>query len=65
MKHEPIGAERREAERAVLKEIAETVVTKIEHTAEKCPECGSTDYHHMDGCEVCLSCGFTPCGAHF
>jgi hypothetical protein len=63
-KPQKLGAERREAERSVVKEIARAAVAKIEGTANVCPECGSADYHHIDGCEVCMSCGFSPCGVH-
>jgi ribosomal protein L37AE/L43A len=52
-------AERRERERAAVREIANTG-----RAANVCPECGSADYHHVDGCMVCLSCGFSPCGVH-
>ena len=55
-----LGAERREAEQAVIEEIQE----KSGRTANVCPDCGSADYHHVDGCMVCLSCGFSPCGVH-
>jgi uncharacterized Zn finger protein (UPF0148 family) len=55
-----LGAETREAERAAFEEIRETAG----RTANACPECGSTDYHHVDGCMICLSCGFSPCGVH-
>jgi ribosomal protein L37AE/L43A len=56
MKYEPrkpvrLG-ERRETEREVVAEAA------------TCPECGSTDYHHIDGCMLCQSCGYSPCGVH-
>jgi hypothetical protein len=65
MKYEPrkpqkLGAETREAEKAVLGEIRET----RGRAANVCPECGSADYHHVDGCEVCMSCSFSPCGVH-
>jgi hypothetical protein len=55
-------AERRETERAVIREIEE--VNLHGRLLESCPECGSADYHHVDGCMVCLSCGYTPCGVH-
>jgi hypothetical protein len=64
MKHKPRKpeclAERREMERAVVKEIEETAG----QTANVCPECGSADYHYLEGCMICLSCGFSPCGVH-
>ncbi|MDR1379581.1 MAG: hypothetical protein LBJ36_11120 [Synergistaceae bacterium] len=53
-----LEAETREAERAVIAEIEEL----HGRTANVCPECGSTNYHHVDGCMVCQSCGFSPCG---
>jgi ribosomal protein L37AE/L43A len=61
MKYEPrkparLGAERRETERAVIAEM------KTEK--ETCPECGSADYHMVEGCHLCRSCGYTPCGVH-
>jgi hypothetical protein len=59
-KPQKLGAETREAEKAVLEEIRETAG----RAANVCPECGSADYHHVDGCEVCMSCGYTPCGVH-
>jgi hypothetical protein len=68
MKYEPRRpvslAERRDRERYIVKEIAESVAEYESGRAEVCPECGSKDYHHVDGCMVCLSCGWTPCGVH-
>ena len=27
----------------------------------QCPKCGGADLHHLEGCEVCGSCGFSKC----
>jgi ribosomal protein L37AE/L43A len=71
MKYEPRRpvslAERREVERSAVQEIARAVVAKVEGTGRTenvCPECGSADYHHVDGCMLCSSCGYSPCGVH-
>jgi hypothetical protein len=55
-----VPAEARSRERAVLMEIRET----HGRAANVCPECGSADWHHVDGCMVCFSCGYSPCGVH-
>jgi ribosomal protein L32 len=60
MKHEPrkpqkLGAEAREAERAVLEEI-----NLHSRTLEKCPECGEKLVRD-GGCMTCLSCGWNAC----
>jgi hypothetical protein len=53
-----LKAETREAERTIIAEIEEL----HGRTANVCPECESAQYVHQDGCMICLSCGFSPCG---
>lgn len=33
-----------------------------ERNKEKCPECGSTEYHVDSGCWKCPACGYSKCG---
>jgi ribonucleoside-diphosphate reductase alpha chain len=33
-----------------------------EHKKEKCPECGSENYHADSGCWSCPDCGYAKCG---
>lgn len=70
MKYEPRKpislAECRERERAVVKEIAETIVAEIEdtnlhsRTLTECPECGGKLVRES-GCMTCLGCGWNAC----
>ena len=32
---------------------------KTELTGEKCPSCGSENYVHEAGCDICKDCGFS------
>lgn len=32
---------------------------KSESMGEKCPNCGSVNYHHVGGCDLCADCGFS------
>jgi hypothetical protein len=69
MKYEPRKpvnlAERREAQKATVAEIIHAGRADVSAPAgEKCPECGSAEYHHVEGCKVCFSCGYSPCGVH-
>lgn len=32
-----------------------------EATKESCPECGSVEYHLLEGCRTCSACGYSKC----
>ncbi|GHV45307.1 hypothetical protein FACS1894204_04090 [Synergistales bacterium] len=60
-----LGAERREREASVLRDLGATAsVARVGVNKERCPDCGSEEYYPEGGCMVCKSCGYTPCGAH-
>jgi ribosomal protein L37AE/L43A len=56
--------EPRKPVRLVERQPAEKAKAEVKEAAnrETCPECGSTDYHMVEGCHLCRSCGYTPCG---
>jgi hypothetical protein len=57
-KPQKLGAERRETERAVIREIEE--VNLHGRLLESCPECGSK-LAHEGGCASCQACGWNAC----
>ncbi|GHV36394.1 hypothetical protein FACS1894187_10930 [Synergistales bacterium] len=60
-----LGAERREREASVLRDVEATAsVARVSVNKKKCPDCGSEHYYPKSGCMVCEVCGYTPCGVH-
>jgi hypothetical protein len=56
MKYEPRKPVRLGERRGIEREVVAEMAT--------CPECGSKDYHMVEGCRICQSCGYSPCGVH-
>lgn len=50
----------------VLEEHIDSVATDHSHTGAQsldiCPECGAASFVKQDGCQTCVSCGFSKCG---
>lgn len=42
---------------------AQEAPTNSEHTqhGDKCPKCGEYTLHHVEGCDTCMSCGYSHC----
>ena len=32
-----------------------------EQHGDKCPKCGEYTLHHVEGCDTCMSCGYSHC----